>query len=355
MPAVRGYQQGGLIIYGDDNNYLKLVYSGRSTAAAGSKAANVIQFAKEVNAVASESNSTALGATFPDTVWLRMSSTDGNVVTASYSTDGATWLPITTSNGTAAPRDLTGITSPKVGLLALGSTAAGAADNISAKFDYFTITPDDTAVPCAHALLRRGLQRNRVELGLERRCDPAETSMVVRWLGEDPAGGDSTSTRPPTPRGTWSSPTSPTVRSWPPPRSAAPINRSYQSAGLLIYGDDDNYIKHVFQGRSTGPERRVQHHPDRKETDGAAVETNTAGLGADFPSTVWLRLTSRTATRSSASYSTDGETWTDMSRWLRPDRRHQPADRSARSGQPDRRGRHHRHVRLVHAGRGRHV
>ena len=46
-------------------------------------------------------------------------------------------------------RDLTGITAPKVGLLALGSTAAGAADNITAEFDYFTITPDDTAVECS--------------------------------------------------------------------------------------------------------------------------------------------------------------------------------------------------------------
>ena len=52
LNATKGYQQAGLIIYGDDNNYLKLVYSGRSTAAAGSKAANVIQFAKEVNATA---------------------------------------------------------------------------------------------------------------------------------------------------------------------------------------------------------------------------------------------------------------------------------------------------------------
>ena len=79
LNATKGYQQAGLIVYGDDNNYLKLVYSGRSTAAAGSKAANVIQFAKEVNATASETNSANLGADFPDTVWLRMTSTDGNV------------------------------------------------------------------------------------------------------------------------------------------------------------------------------------------------------------------------------------------------------------------------------------
>jgi len=144
LNATKGYQQGGLILYGDDNNYMKLVYSGRSTAAAGSKAANVIQFAKEVNATATETNSANLGAAFPDTVWLRLSSTDGNAVTASYSSDGATWLPVTAAN---AARDLTGITAPKVGLVALGATAAGAADNLVAKFDFFTLGQDDTCQP----------------------------------------------------------------------------------------------------------------------------------------------------------------------------------------------------------------
>src|SRR5690606_7953146 len=110
------------------------------------KAANVIQFAKETAGSASETNSANLGASFPDTVWLRMTSEDGQSVTASYSSDGVTWLPITTGGGqTAEPRDLGGITSPKVGLLALGATAAGAADNLVAEFDYFTLTPDDTA------------------------------------------------------------------------------------------------------------------------------------------------------------------------------------------------------------------
>ncbi len=311
LPAVRGYQQGGLIIYGDDNNYLKLVYSGRSTAAAGSKAANVIQFAKEVNAVASESNSTALGATFPDTVWLRMSSTDGNVVTPSYSTDGATWLPITTSNGTAAPRDLTSITSPKVGLLALGSTAAGAADNISAKFDYFTITPDDTAVPCLTpcfvedyngtalssdwSVVRPSgnlvVSGGSVKIPLEA-TDLYQTTNTARdlVLTDLPDGPFVATTK-----------------------VSAPINRSYQSAGLLIYGDDDNYLKHVFQGRSTDPECRVQHHPDRegdrrhtpsRPTPRVSGQTSRAPSGCGSPA--------RTATRSSgatAPTARRGRTW----------------------------------------------
>ncbi|HSF35420.1 MAG TPA: ThuA domain-containing protein [Nocardioides sp.] len=312
LPAVRGYQQGGLIVYGDDNNYLKLVYSGRSTATAGSKAANVIQFAKEVNGTASESNSTALGATFPDTVWLRMTSTDGNVVTPSYSTDGATWLPITTSNGTAAPRDLTGITAPKVGLLALASTAAGAADNITAEFDYFTLTPDDTAVPCAEPCVVE-------EFNGQSLASPPWT--VVRPSGNLTVSGGSVkipmeatdlyqTTNTARDLVLRDLPEGPFVATT---KVTAPINRSYQSAGLLIYGDDDNYLKHVFQGRSTDPNPASNIIQTARETTGSAVETNTPGLGASFPTTVWLRLTSEDGEEVLGSYSTDGETWTNMS------------------------------------------
>ncbi|MCF6376869.1 ThuA domain-containing protein [Nocardioides KLBMP 9356] len=309
--AKRGYQQGGLIIYGDDNNYLKLVYSGRSTATDGSKAANVIQFAKEVNGTASESNSTNLGASFPDVVYLRMTSANGTSVTPTYSTDGATWLPITTSSGTAPARDLTGITSPKVGLLALASTAAGAADNLVAKFDYFTITPDDKATPCSPpcvvedfngsalgndwSLVRPSgnltVSNGSVKIPLEA-TDLYQTTntardLVLRTL---PSGGFVATTK-----------------------VTAPINRSYQSAGLLIYGDDDNYLKHVFQGRSTDPNAASNIIQTAKETAGTAAETNTAALGASFPSTVWLRLTSEDGTQVLGSYSTDGVTWTNMS------------------------------------------
>ncbi len=148
--AKKGYQQGGLIIYGDDNNYMKLVYSGRSTATAGDKAANIIQMTKETNATAAESNSANLGAAFPDTVWLRLASTDGVAVTGSYSTDGITYTPLTLANGNAAPtRDFTGITAPRVGLIALASTTAGAADNLVAQFDSFEMKSTADCLPTA--------------------------------------------------------------------------------------------------------------------------------------------------------------------------------------------------------------
>ena len=92
-----------------------------------------------------------------------------------------------------------------------------------------------------------------------------------------------------------------------------PLNEQYQQAGLLVYGDDDNYLKHVFQGRSSDPNAASNIIQTARETAGTAAETNTPGLGASFPSTVWLRLTSEDGEQVLGSYSTDGETWTDMS------------------------------------------
>ena len=138
FPAVRQYQQAGLIIYGDDNNYLKLVMQGRT--ATPNAAGRVVQFLTEVGGTASETNSAALGASFPETFWLRLSSSNGLDVTAQYSADGNTWSTI---SGT---RSLAGINEPRIGLW--GTANQAAAMPITAKFDYFTLTPDDTATDC---------------------------------------------------------------------------------------------------------------------------------------------------------------------------------------------------------------
>ena len=138
MAAVRQYQQAGLVIYGDDNNYLKLVLQGRT--ASPDKAANVVQFAKEVGGTATETNTNGLGAAFPDTFWLRLTSTNGLAVTASYSADGQDYTEV------PGARDLAGINEPRVGVMAFANNPDAA--NITAKFDYFHITPDDRATPC---------------------------------------------------------------------------------------------------------------------------------------------------------------------------------------------------------------
>ncbi|MDZ5619741.1 ThuA domain-containing protein [Nocardioides sp. HM23] len=138
LEAERAYQQAGLILYGDDDNYMKLSLQGRSNTP--NRSANIIQVASELAGTATETNSAGLGADFPSTVWLRLSSSNGLDVTASYSRDGQDYVEV---NGT---RSLSGINEPRMGLFALANQAA--AVPLTAHFDYFLLTPDDTATPC---------------------------------------------------------------------------------------------------------------------------------------------------------------------------------------------------------------
>ncbi len=121
LPARRQYQQAGLIVYGDDNNYLKLVIQGRTGQP--DAAGRVFQFAKEVGGSASETNTAAIGAAFPDTFWVRLSSPDGLAVTGSYSADGVNFTAMT---GT---RDLSGINEPRIGVFGLANREVALPDH----------------------------------------------------------------------------------------------------------------------------------------------------------------------------------------------------------------------------------
>ncbi|MBD8870412.1 ThuA domain-containing protein [Nocardioides donggukensis] len=138
LPARRQYQQAGLIVYGDDNNYMKMVIQGRTGSP--SAAGRVFQFASELGGRATETNTAALGDAFPDTFWVRLTSPDGLDVSASYSVDGLDFTPMEGS------RSLAGINEPRVGLFGLANRDE--ALPITAHFDNFRISPDDSAEPC---------------------------------------------------------------------------------------------------------------------------------------------------------------------------------------------------------------
>ena len=138
MVANQQYQQAGLVVYGDDDNYAKMVLQGRSATA--DHAARIFQFIREENGVPNEvtaSNTANLGDAFPDTYYVRFMS-DGTNLTAHYSADGTTF--------TAMPetKALAGITNPRIGLISLANTGTSK-PVIDAAFDWFQITPDDTA------------------------------------------------------------------------------------------------------------------------------------------------------------------------------------------------------------------
>jgi regulation of enolase protein 1 (concanavalin A-like superfamily) len=143
MEAYEAYQQAGLIVYGDDDNYAKIVLQARSTFGPD-PAARIFQFIREEAGAPNEvgeSNSAQLGAAYPDTVWVRLTS-DGSNLNASYSADGQTFTPMPQT------KSLAGITNPRIGLFALAATSRPVAD---ARFHEFAFTPDE---PCSTSFQR---------------------------------------------------------------------------------------------------------------------------------------------------------------------------------------------------------
>ncbi len=303
------YQQAGLIIYGDDDNYMKMVVQGRTSTS--DAAGRVMQFATELSGTATETNTAGLGAAFPDTAWVRMTSTDGLNVTGSYSTDGVTFTAMT---GT---RSLAGINEPRVGVFGLANNAA--ALPITAYFDSFRITPDDTATPCttepptcfngrSDGFDGAALDTDRWNRVVRANQDltVADGELTIPLTATDIYGATGSATPnivlQDLPDGAFDVTTKVTL----------PARRQYQQAGLIIYGDDDNYLKMVIQGRTSSPDAAGRVFQYAKEVAGTATETNTSGLGADFPDTFWVRLTSTNGTDVTGSYSADGVDFTAM-------------------------------------------
>jgi PKD repeat protein/type 1 glutamine amidotransferase len=119
------YEQGGLVLYKDDKNFLKLMLI--DLEGTGWR----LEFGQDVNGVTTnvdnQDRSGALPAGINDTgVWLKMIS-DGTTATAQWSADGTTW----TSFGRAKP--LASLAAAKVGLAGYHGTGQ------PARFDFFRL------------------------------------------------------------------------------------------------------------------------------------------------------------------------------------------------------------------------
>ncbi|MGH2948247.1 MAG: PKD domain-containing protein, partial [Solirubrobacteraceae bacterium] len=127
--AAANYQQAGLMLYGDDDNWAKfglLHINGR-----------VLEYVWEQDNSPRRDGSQdvmPVDESFPSTLRMRLTS-DGTNVTASFSLDGEEWEPL------GRPVPLAAIPDPHVGLFAFRA-GAGAPEN-TATFDYFRVTPDE--------------------------------------------------------------------------------------------------------------------------------------------------------------------------------------------------------------------
>jgi cytochrome c len=277
------YQNAGLMVYLNDGAFIKTgqVFSGGRRFEA---------FKEQNNSPAGLGSTGVLAAAFPTTWYIRLVSSDGQAVQAQYSPDNVTWTNI--GNAT----DMNGLAGAKVGMYATASTQAAATTNV-ASYDWFKLT---TPVTPSDEFTGSGL-------------DTCRWSSIVR---HDPAGytvGDGKLTLPaahgdffaagannnpnivlqPAPSGPWTMTT----------RMTFNPNENYEQAGLLVYGDDANYVKADLV-HSGG--RAVEFL--REVADVASGFGGTVALPGDFPTTVELRVVSD-GTTLTASYRPVGGQW----------------------------------------------
>jgi len=135
------YQQGGLLVYADDDNYLKLDFVVDNTA--GAAVSRRIEFRSEIGGVVQ--NPQPGIANLTSAVWHLRLARSGDTYTASYSANGTDWTSLEPLTNAAAGA------TPKVGLFSLGA-AQQASKPVS--FDYFRLTPagsTDTVAPVTAA------------------------------------------------------------------------------------------------------------------------------------------------------------------------------------------------------------
>ncbi len=303
LPARLAYQQAGLIVYGDDDNYAKMVLQARSTGAA-SAADRIFQFIREEAGVPNEvaaSNTANLGAAYPDTVWVRFTS-DGASLKAAYSADGATFTEMPET------KQLAGITNPRIGLFGLANRTE--ALPITASFDYFTITPDDTAEQPAPEDEFAGTTLDACRWSDVVRPDPAAYRVAGGGLEIDTSKGDiygGTATNPknlmlqPAPDGDWTIETK---------VDASSFDEAFQQAGLMVYADDANYVKLDYLTTNAAGSAVTRGLELRSEV-GDVVQSPQPNAPAPASGVWYLRL-AKSGTTFTGSYSADGLAWTAL-------------------------------------------
>jgi len=302
LPARLAYQQAGLIVYGDDDNYAKMVLQGRSTGSP-SAADRIFQFIREEAGVPNEvtgSNTANLGASFPDTVWVRFTS-DGANLKAAYSADGATFTEMPET------KQLAGITNPRIGLFGLTNRAE--ALPITASFDYFAITPDDTAEQPAPDDEFAGTTLDACRWSAAVRPDPAAYRVTGDALEIDTGQGDiyqGGNTNPsnlmlqPAPDGDWTIETK---------VDASAFNERYQQAGLMVYADDANYVKLDYLTTNAAGSAVTRGLELRSEVADAVVQPAPNAAASQG---VWYLRLAKSGATFTGSYSADGVAWTAL-------------------------------------------
>ncbi|WP_162449643.1 ThuA domain-containing protein [Phytoactinopolyspora mesophila] len=268
----QNYQNAGLVVWVDEEHYVKagMVHNnGRA-----------FELIKEVSGSPSFEGNVNVGGDFPSEFQLRYVY-DGDTLEAQFSADGDSWTSIGTT-------DLGGLDDPSVGVYATNSTSADATEPPVASYNWFSL---EFAGDAAERSVSDdfsgseldGCRWDRVVRYDTDLLDVSDGALHITTTDQDIFGGNNTDlpnlVLQEAPEGDWSVET----------KMHAPLERNWQNAGLLVYDDDDNYLKAGFVATNQPGEPRAVSAEVVAEVGAAAEVTNDAA--PDDVDDWWLRLT----------------------------------------------------------------
>lgn len=288
------YQQGGLIVRQDDDNYVKL-----DVIAQGSNKVRM-ELRSEIGGVMQEPRPEVADVT-PSTYgdYLLRLSRDGSSYTGSFSRDsGQTWVDL--SGAVSNPV----VADAGVGLFALGKAAG--ADQIEVAFDY--VRDLDAAEPCDPVKRTADDEFDGTALDACRwtvvNPDPSKVSVADGKLTIRTMDGDFFGTNNGTVKNILT--TDQTGDTWNlQTKLHGTFTKQWQQAGIINYVDPKNWVKAVVISAGTSGKVRIQLASEINDVSTEKIVNIDLPASGDY----LLRL-ARDGSTYSLTYSVDdGETW----------------------------------------------
>ncbi len=302
LAHTREWQHAGLLMHGSDDDYVKLAFTRTNSGG------RMLEFQTEAAGTRTWHANVTLPADFPSTAHLRLAS-DGEQVTASYSADGSSWTAL---DGSAQLID-----GSTIGLVAAGDTAA---HEVDAVFDHFTITPDieDTGDDVEMSDEFDGAAIDGCRWDSVVRYDSTAAGVADGQLRIQTQPGDINGAANENPRNFILQEVPQAVsqgEDWTIETRLTPtMLHQWQLAGLIVYGDDDNYVKFDVVANNTAGAATNLRAELVSEKGGQFG--NGGNRNIDIPETsesgwFYLRLT-RSGDTYSAEISDGGVNWTSL-------------------------------------------
>ncbi|WP_281283808.1 ThuA domain-containing protein [Nocardioides dongxiaopingii] len=274
------YQQAGLRLYSDDENWASV----HLISAGGTRD---VEFIYETQGSARNNAEDKLGgvpAGFPTTYYVRLTS-DGTDLRASYSTDGETFAPV----GRPAPMGT--MPSPKVGPTAVSGGAVGTP---TVAFDWIRFDPDGTSGAAGPRDDFDGTSLDECRWNAIVREDPDAYEVAGGALTIQGAPADLYTASANQDQATnliLQSDANTTEDYSIETQLSATYTDGYGQAGLLIYGDDDNYVKLDPVADVDRPAESFNRIELRSESNAAILNPQPEVVVPPNVSTFKLRIT----------------------------------------------------------------